>query len=293
MNGHGLFTGASTALITPFDGGRVDIEAFRGLIRYQLDGGISSLTVCGTTGEAPTLGTDERRLLFRTAVAEAGGRAPIVAGVGSNDTKKAAELSSIATEEGCDALLAVTPYYNRASDDGLYLHYMRIAEASPLPVILYNVPSRTGINAPIGTVKRLFDCGAIVAVKEASGDVSRLARLLEAVPGLTVYSGNDDLILPTLAMGGRGVISVLANILPQETEELCRLCLGGRMREAQAEARRLLPLTEALFSEVNPVPVKYLASRLGLCRAEYRLPLTEPAAETAKRLDSLFVRYFG
>lgn len=288
-----LFTGASTALITPFSDGRIDTDSFGRIIDLQLGAKIPALTVCGTTGESATLSDKEKLELISFAVSRAVGKAKIIAGTGSNDTAHAVKLSRKAESLGCDALLAVTPYYNKASPEGLYRHYSEIAAASSLPVILYNVPSRTGLDAPVGIIKRLFEAGAVAAVKEASGNISKTAELISLCPGITVYSGNDDAILPTLSLGGKGVISVLSNLLPGEVQSLCTDFFEGRTESAAASQAKLYPLISALFSTTNPIPVKYLMSRLGLCRAEYRLPMTAPTAGEKELLDRVFEDYFS
>lgn len=288
-----LFTGASTALITPFSDGRTDLEAFGRIIDLQLGAGIPALTVCGTTGESATLDEREKLELLSFSVSRAAGKAKVIAGTGSNDTEKAIRLSRKAESEGCDALLVVTPYYNKSSPEGLFRHYSVIASATSLPVILYNVPSRTGLDAPTDIIKRLFDSGAIAAVKEASGNISKTAELVSLCPGLSVYSGNDDAILPVLSLGGKGVISVLSNLLPGEVQSICTDFAEGRAEKAALRQARLYPLIRALFSSVNPIPVKYLMSRLGLCRAEYRLPMTAPTGSEKELLDRVFEDYFS
>ena len=288
-----LFTGASTALITPFSDGRIDTDSFGRIIDLQLGAKIPALTVCGTTGESATLSDKEKLELISFAVSRAAGKAKIIAGTGSNDTAHAVKLSREAESLGCDALLAVTPYYNKASPEGLYRHYSEIAGASSLPVILYNVPSRTGLDAPVGIIKRLFEAGAVAAVKEASGNISKTAELISICPGITVYSGNDDAILPTLSLGGKGVISVLSNLLPGEVQSLCTDFFEGRTESAAASQAKLYPLISALFSTTNPIPVKYLMSRLGLCRAEYRLPMIPPTTGERELLDRVFEAYFS
>ena len=288
-----LFTGASTALITPFSDGRIDTDSFGRIIDLQLGAKIPALTVCGTTGESATLSDKEKLELISFAVSRAAGKAKIIAGTGSNDTAHAVKLSRKAESLSCDALLAVTPYYNKASPEGLYRHYSEIAGASSLPVILYNVPSRTGLDAPVGIIKRLFEAGAVAAVKEASGNISKTAELISICPGITVYSGNDDAILPTLSLGGKGVISVLSNLLPGEVQSLCNDFFEGRTKAAAASQAKLYPLISALFSTTNPIPVKYLISRLGLCRAEYRLPMIPPTTGERELLDRVFEAYFS
>ena len=269
-----LFHGACTALITPFKDGEIDFASLKDLIEFQIAGGIDALLINGTTGESATLSESEKREIIAFAVREVRGRVPIIAGTGSNDTKKALELSQYACDVGVDALLVVTPYYNKASASGLLLHYRTIAEGCEKPIILYNVPSRTGVSIPLCVLEKLSQYKNIVAIKEASGSISYCAHVLERCgTDLDVYSGNDDLILPVLSLGGLGVISVISNALPHECAELCRLYFEGKTQEATLLQMRLLPIIDAAFSEVNPIPIKALLAHLNLCREEYRLPL--------------------
>lgn len=269
-----LFHGACTALITPFKDGEIDFASLKDLIEFQIAGGIDALLINGTTGESATLSESEKREIIAFAVREVRGRVPIIAGTGSNDTKKALELSQYACDVGVDALLVVTPYYNKASASGLLLHYRTIAEGCEKPIILYNVPSRTGVSIPLCVLEKLSRYKNIVAIKEASGSISYCAHVLERCgTDLDVYSGNDDLILPVLSLGGLGVISVISNALPHECAELCRLYFEGKTQEATLLQMRLLPIIDAAFSEVNPIPIKALLAHLNLCREEYRLPL--------------------
>ena len=269
-----VFTGVCTALITPFRDGKIDFEALSGLIEFQIGGGVDALLINGTTGESATLTDAEKREIISFAVSEVGGRVPIIAGTGSNDQHKAVELSKFAYDVGADACLAVTPYYNKASEAGLIKHYEAIADAAEMPIILYNVPSRTGVNIPLSVYARLSEHKNIVAVKEANPSVSDFARLsARCGKNLDLYSGNDDLILPTLALGGMGAISVISNALPKETGDICRLWFSGCIKEATELQLKLLPLINAIFCEVNPIPIKALLSHLGFCKEEYRLPL--------------------
>ena len=283
-----IFEGASTALITPFKNGNIDFTALGKLIDIQVSSGIASITVSGTTGESATLSDIERCRLFEYAAHRVGGRIPVIAGAGTNSTDRACELSRAAKKSGCDAILAVTPYYNKSSPEGLYAHYMKLKEAAPdMPVIAYNVPSRTGVNIPVEILYRLYESGAISAVKEASGDLSRVAKIAAYIPGLTLYSGNDDQIIPIMSLGGMGVISVLSNILPRTAQKMCTEYLDGNLRSALELQLKTLPLTELLFADVNPIPVKYVMSKMGLCREEYRLPLVSPADALKKKLDEI------
>ena len=286
-----VFTGVCTALITPFRDGKIDFEALSGLIEFQIDGGVDALLINGTTGESATLTDAEKREIISFAVSEVGGRVPIIAGTGSNDTKKAVELSKFAYDVGADACLAVTPYYNKASEAGLIKHYEAIADATEIPIILYNVPSRTGVNIPLSVYERLSEHKNIVAVKEANPSVSDFARLsARCGKNLDLYSGNDDLILPCLSLGGNGIISVISNALPRQTGDICRLWFGGKIKEATELQLKLLPLTNALFCEVNPIPIKALLSHLGFCKEEYRLPLCPMDSERKKALIKEYLR---
>lgn len=286
-----VFTGVCTALITPFRDGKIDFEALSGLIEFQIDGGVDALLINGTTGESATLTDAEKREIISFAVSEVGGRVPVIAGTGSNDTKKAVELSKFAYDVGADACLAVTPYYNKASEVGLIKHYEAIADATEIPIILYNVPSRTGVNIPLSVYERLSEHKNIVAVKEANPSVSDFARLsARCGKNLDLYSGNDDLILPCLSLGGNGIISVISNALPRQTGDICRLWFGGKIKEATELQLKLLPLTNALFCEVNPIPIKALLSHLGFCKEEYRLPLCPMDSERKKALIKEYLR---
>ena len=271
-----VFEGAATALVTPFRGGQVDYDTFGRLIDWQIAGGIDALVIAGTTGEGSTLTDEEHREVLRYSVERTAGRVPIIAGTGSNDTDYAVDLSRYACEVGCDALLLVTPYYNKATPRGLVRSFLAVADAADKPIVLYNVPSRTGVNIPLSVYKELAKHERIVATKEASGNLSAVAEI-EAELGdtLTVYSGNDDQIVPIMSLGGRGVISVLSNVMPRETHDMCRCMLDGDFRSAAALQLKLLKLINTLFLEVNPIPVKTACGMMGLCSDEMRLPLCE------------------
>lgn len=269
-----IFRGTCTALVTPFHNGQIDYVALKNLIEFQISQGVDALLINGTTGESATLSDIEKRELISFAVREVGGRVPLIAGTGSNDTKTAISLSEYACEVGANAVLVVTPYYNKASDDGLIYHYEAIASRINIPLILYNVPSRTGVNIHIGVYQRLGNNENIVAVKEANPSMTDFARLsCHCKDSLALYSGNDDLIVPTLSLGGSGIISVLSNALPREVSKICRLWFEGKTDEATVLQLKLIPLINTIFSEVNPIPIKALLSHLGLCHEEYRLPL--------------------
>ena len=275
-----IFRGAATALVTPLTAEGVDFDALGRLIDWQIAEGIDALVIAGTTGEGSTLTDDEHRAVLRYSVERAAGRVPIIAGTGSNDTDYAISLSRYACEVGCDALLVVTPYYNKATQKGLVTMFGAIADACSKPVILYNVPSRTGVNIEPATYAALADHPNIVAVKEANGNIGKIVQLA-ALAGdkLDIYSGNDDQIVPIMSVGGQGVISVLSNVMPKETSRLCHRFLEGDVKGAAKMQLDYLPLIDALFSEVNPIPVKAAMAAMGWCENYVRLPLTtmEPA----------------
>lgn len=283
-----IFEGAATALITPFADGKVDFDAFSRLIEFQIESGIDALVVTGTTGEAPTLTDMEHKACISFAVRQAAGRVPIIAGTGSNDTAHAIDMSKYACRVGCDGLLLVTPYYNRATPQGLAESYRKIADETDRPILLYNVPSRTGVFLSAAALRPLADHPRIVGIKEASGDVGFSARLrAEFSNAFDLYSGNDDVTLPILSLGGKGVISVLSNLFPKEVSAMCRKHREGDAEGALRDQLSFLPLIDALFAETNPIPVKCAAAMMGLCREEYRLPLCPPSETTKKRLAAL------
>ncbi len=270
-----IFTGAGTAIITPFNENGVDYEKFAKLIDWQIESGIDSIIVGGTTGEGSTLTDEEHREIIKFSVEQAKGRVPIIAGTGSNDTDYAISLTKYSASVGADAALVVTPYYNKATQKGLIKMYEMIADASDIPLILYNVPSRTGVNIEPKTLAVLADHPNICAIKEANGDISKIVEEIALVGDkLDFYSGNDDQVIPMLSMGGKGVISVLSNVLPYETSKMCKLFFDGKVNEAAKEQCRLLPLINALFCEVNPIPVKAAMADMGYCNDDIRMPLT-------------------
>ncbi|MBR3893680.1 MAG: 4-hydroxy-tetrahydrodipicolinate synthase [Clostridia bacterium] len=284
-----IFTGVATALITPFLDGEIDYPALGRLIDLQINSGIDALLVAGTTGESATLRPGELGELVAFSKARIGGRVPLLAGCGSNSTSHAVFLAKCAAEQGADALLAVTPYYNKASDLGLLRHYRAIADATDRPLILYNIPSRTGYHLSMPLYRELADHENIVGVKEASGDLSLLEALCdECGDRLDVYTGNDHQLVSAMKLGAQGVISVASNLIPHEVLEICRLCAAHEYRAAGQRMRIHLPKMQALFREVNPIPVKYVAALQGLCAPEYRLPLCPPASETARFLREIF-----
>ena len=286
-----VFRGAATALITPFKDGKIDYEALSGLIEFQIAGGIDALVIGGTTAEAATLSDEERYGLYSFAKEKVSGRTRLIFGTGTNDTRVALAHSRYAEKIGCDGLLLVTPYYNKGTEEGIEKHYLMLAEAVDLPIILYNVPSRTGVNLGFNLLGRLSAHPNIVGLKEASDSVDRLVYLAEFGDDLHLYSGNDSQIYPTLALGGRGVISVMSNLVPKATTRLCRDYFEGNREEALKLQFRLLPLIKSLFLETNPSPIKYAMSQKGLCSPEVRLPLSEPRdstrAEIQRRLGEI------
>ena len=280
-----VFGGVATALITPFRDGGLDLPALSALIELQIAGGVSALLVAGTTGEGCTLSFEELEAVTSHAKGAIRDRVPLLVGCGSNSTERACRLAQIACSAGADALLAVTPYYNKTTDRGILLHYEAIAAASTRPILIYNVPSRTGFSMNMKHYRELAKMSEIVGVKEASGDLALLESLCsECSDDLDVYTGNDDQTLAAMKLGAIGVISVASNLLPRKMSEICRLYAEGKSKQASARLRAIKPLLSDLFCEVNPVPVKYLASLMGLCRAEYRLPLCPPSPESVKRL---------
>lgn len=283
-----VFTGAATAIITPFKGDSVDYEAFGRLIDWQISEGISAIVAAGTTGEGSTLTDREHREVIEFAVKKSAGRVPIIAGTGSNDTAYAIELTKFACEVGADAVLLVTPYYNKATQNGLIASFTAIADASSKPVILYNVPSRTGCGINPSTAEILSRHPMISGIKEASGNISHVAEIA-ALCGdrLDIYSGNDDQIVPVMSLGGKGVISVLSNLMPRETDKICKDYLSGKVEEAKNAQLRYLPLISALFCEVNPIPVKAAMAAMGYGENCLRLPLTKLEKEHEELLFGL------
>ena len=282
MTSNPIFRGAATALITPLNESGIDFSAFARLIDWQIAAGVAALVIAGTTGEGSTLTDEEHRAAVRFAVEHTAGRVPVIAGTGSNDTAYAVDLTKYCCEVGADAMLVVTPYYNKATQNGLIKMYTTIADASTKPLILYNVPSRTGVNIQPKTCAALADHPNIAAVKEASGNISQIVELASLVGDrMDIYSGNDDQITPILAMGGAGVISVLSNVLPRRTAEICDMFFSGDVAGSAELQCELLPLINALFSEVNPIPVKAAMAAMGWCENYLRLPLTtmEPEHE--------------
>lgn len=280
-----IFEGAATALITPLNENGVDFEKLGKLIDWQIDEGIDGLVICGTTGEGATLTHAEHEEVLRFALERINGRTVAIAGTGSNDAARAIALTKYAADLGYDAGLVVTPYYNKATQNGLIKMFTAIADASTMPLILYNVPSRTGVNIEPETYAVLAEHPMIQGIKEANGNISKIAETLSLVGDkIYMYSGNDDQVVPILSLGGKGVISVLSNLLPAETSRMCKLYFEGKVRESRELQLKYLPLINALFSEVNPIPVKAAMSEMGYCDNFLRLPLTQMEQANKEKL---------
>ncbi len=269
------FTGSGVAIVTPFDGDKTNYDELGGIIEDQIANGTDAIVICGTTGEASTMPDDEHLAAIKYTVQKTAGRIPVIAGTGSNDTGHAVLLSKKAEEFGADGILSVTPYYNKATQKGLVCHFTAIAEAVDIPIILYNVPSRTGTSIGIPALKELSKIDNIVAVKEASGNLSFASQLAAEVPELYIYSGNDDIIVPMLSIGSKGVISVVANVCPKETHEICKYFFDGKIDKARELQLKMLNLINALFIEVNPIPVKTAMNLIGWNAGNLRLPLCD------------------
>ena len=283
-----LFTGTCTALVTPFLNGQVNYPMMEQLLRRQLESGVRAIVIAGTTGESPTLSDAEKIEMFRRAKYYVGDRCQIIAGTGSNSTVHTIELSIAAQKVGADALLVVSPYYNKATPTGLVAHYTAVAEAVHLPIIIYNVPSRTGVDIPVSVYKTLSSVPNICGIKEASTDISKALRIRAACGNaLAVWSGNDEMTVPVMALGGHGVISVLSNVCPTETSAMTSAALAGDFETAASLQASLLPLTDALFCEVNPIPVKAAMKMIGFDCGECRLPLTSLTSDNYAKLKAL------
>ena len=285
-----IFCGTATALITPFSDGKIDYFAFEKLINSQIEAKIPALVVGGTTGEAATLSDTERYELYRFAKEAIGKRAKLILGTGTNDTKAVIKHTVFAEELGCDGALVVTPYYNKGTKEGLVRHYLAIAESTNLPIIVYNVPSRTGVNLSFSQLKELAEKENIVAIKEASDSQDRLIDLSVLSESLALYSGQDSAIYSCLALGGLGVISVISNFCPRTTQLISEKYFSGNWGEALEIQKKLLPFIKAIFAETNPAPIKYALSKIGLCENELRLPLAPVSNFTEKLIDELLLK---
>lgn len=283
-----LFTGVCTAMVTPFLDGKVNYPMMEQLLKRQIDAGISAVVIAGTTGESATLSDEEKLTLFKRCKEYVGNQCLIIAGTGSNNTAHSIALSITAQKAGADALLVVSPYYNKATPDGLLLHYVSICQEVNIPVIAYNVPSRTGVDIPISVYQQLSGIPNMAGVKEASPDITKIARIRNACgPNFSIWSGNDDQIVPVMALGGAGVISVLSNIRPLEASAICQAALAGDFDTAADIQCKLLPLIDALFSEVNPIPVKSAMKMIGYDCGGYRLPLCAMTEKNRLKLEKL------
>lgn len=283
-----LFKGCGTALVTPFTNDGINFEELRKLIEFQILEGIDSLIICGTTGESSTMSLEEKKAVIEFSVKIANGRVPIIAGTGGNNTSEVINLSKYAESVGADGLLLVTPYYNKTTQKGLIAHFSEIAKNVSIPIILYNVPSRTGINIEPETCLELSKISNIVGIKEASGNISQVSKITNLCKdNLAIYSGNDDQIMPILSLGGLGVISVLSNIYPKYVHNLVMDYLTGNWQKATASQIYAIPLISALFSEVNPIPIKYAVNKIGFNCGVPRLPLIELSDKNKEKIDLL------
>ncbi|MBP3646584.1 MAG: 4-hydroxy-tetrahydrodipicolinate synthase [Clostridia bacterium] len=281
-----LFRGSATAIITPMKNGAVDVPALRSLVNMQVENGTAAIVACGTTGEPSTLSDAERETVIRETVLAADGRIPVVCGTGSNNTLAVIENERRFRDLGCAAQLVVTPYYNKTTQEGIYAHFMHIAENTELPIIAYNVPGRTNLDISPKTLERLAQSGRFIALKESSYDLPSVMEKMSAVEGkMTFYCGNDDMVYPMLALGAEGVISVFSNVAPAFMAKLVKSWFDGDSRQARDMQLQALPLVRALFSEVSPIPCKYAMQLMGLCEGELRLPLIEAGEETKKKLS--------
>lgn len=285
-----IFKGAATAIVTPFNKDGIDYESFSKLVEWQIEEGINAIVVCGTTGEGSTLSDEEHKGAIKFVVDKVNKRVPVIAGTGSNDIAYAIELTKFACQAGADAMLVVTPYYNKATQNGLIEVFTKIADESTKPIILYNVPSRTGVNIEPKTCQALAEHPNIVGIKEASGDISQIAKIAQLCGDkIDIYSGNDDQIVPIMSLGGTGVISVLSNIMPRETVQMCHKFFSGDVGASLSIQLKLLPLINSLFSEVNPIPVKAAVSSIGFGENYLRLPLTPMEDANKKKMIDLML----
>lgn len=281
-----LFQGSAVALVTPFHQEKVDVQALRRLVNRQIEGGTAAIVACGTTGEPSTLSERERELVIAETVKAADGRVPVICGTGSNCTQAVLENERRYRDLGCAAQLVVTPYYNKTTQEGLYAHFMAVAEGTELPIILYNVPSRTGLDISAGTLARLAKSGRFIALKESSYAVPGILEKQAVMEGkMALYSGNDDMVFPLLSLGARGVISVVSNVAPALMSDMVSAWFEGDAARSRALQLQSLPLVRALFHEVSPIPCKYAMARLGLCEGDLRLPLIDAGADTRAMMD--------
>ena len=288
-----IFTGCGVAIVTPFlEDGSIDFEGFRNLIEWQISEGIDSIVVCGTTGEASTLDDQEHVETIRFCVEVVNGRVPVVGGAGSNDTRHGINLARVIEQTGVDALLLVTPYYNKCSQEGLIQHYRATADAVNIPCILYSVQGRTGVNIEPSTVAALSSHPRIVGIKEASGNIAQVAEIARLVPAdFAIYSGNDDMVVPLMSVGGMGFISVIANVAPRDSAKMSRSFLDGDIATARKLQLEMKPLIDSMFADVNPIPVKAALAMMGRCELAYRLPLCAPSSQVMDRIKREMAAY--
>jgi len=287
-----IFTGSGVAIVTPFTPDGIDFKAFAELIERQLEGKTDAIVVCGTTGEASTMSAEEKSAAISFCVKQVRGRVPVIAGTGGNNTKNVIRDSIEAEKLGADGLLIVTPYYNKTTQAGLAAHYNAVADAVSLPILIYNVPGRTGLNLLPATMQKCMQKKNIVGVKEASGNIEQIVNLAALCPECDIYSGNDDHVLPLLALGAKGVISTVANVIPEDMHELCAAFFRGDIASARALQFKILPIWKAAFCEVNPIPIKAMCGMLGWCSGLVRLPLCEPT-EPSRALIEQALRGYG
>ncbi len=287
-----MFKGSLVAIITPFKNGKLDEKTLKGLIEFQIKNGTSGIVPCGTTGESATLSLEEHERVVELAIQTTAGRVPVIAGAGSNNTAEAVRLSKYARSAGADAVLLITPYYNKPTQQGIYLHVKTVAEEADIPIVLYNIASRTGVNIEADTVAKIAQIKNVVAIKEASGNIVQMAEIKRLCgDNLTLISGDDALTLPVLAIGGTGVISVVANIVPAETAEMIKQFEAQNLEKSREIYLRLLPLIKAMFIETNPIPVKTAMGMMGRISPELRLPLCPMLPENEKRLKKVLKEY--
>lgn len=287
-----MFGGSIVAIVTPFRDGKIDEEAYRELIEFQIQNGTSAIVPCGTTGESATLGMEEHSRVIEITIEAVKKRVPVIAGTGGNSTREAIELTGHARKAGADATLQVAPYYNKPTQEGLFQHFKSIAKEVPLPQVLYNIPGRTGVNMLPQTIARIAELPEVVAIKEASGDLGQMAEIVRlAGDRLTLLSGDDNLTLPVLAIGGRGVISVVANIVPGDSAQMVRAWENGDVQKARKLFYKLLPLCQAMFYETNPIPVKTSLALMGRVNEEFRLPMCPLAPANREKLEKALKDY--
>ena len=287
-----IFRGVGTAIATPFTDDGVNYDEYGKLLDDQIDAGVSAVIVCGTTGESATMSEDEKKKLIKYTIDKSNNRIKVIAGTGSNNTMQAIKMSKYAEEVGADGLLIVTPYYNKTTQDGLIAHYKAISDSTDLPIILYNVPSRTGVNILPETCYKLSQIDNIVGIKEASGDISQVAKIANLCgENFSIYSGNDDQVIPILSLGGKGVISVLSNVMPEYTVEMVNSYLNGYTVQAGRMQVEAIDMINALFCEVNPIPVKYVLNKIGYDFGKPRLPLVELSDSSKEKVDKVLKKY--